>query len=144
MGQQISNISGIIAVFAIALNNITTSHINFAVQFNVYALVSFFSAFIDLVTILIVILKKRFSFTTAWLLLFLGAAALMALAEGLQRLSIHPSAALFWQDLYYVGLSGLPLSFYLFIVSLPFSLVKGYFSPMLFLISIKLRGATTA
>jgi hypothetical protein len=78
-------ISGIIAVFAIALNNITTSHINFAVQFNVYALVSFFSAFIDLVTILIVILKKRFSFTTAWLLLFLGAAALMALAEGLQR-----------------------------------------------------------
>jgi PAS domain S-box-containing protein len=110
-------ISGIIAVFAIALNNITTSHINFAVQFNVYALVSFFSAFIDLVTILIVILKKRFSFTTAWLLLFLGAAALMALAEGLQRLSIHPSAALFWQDLYYVGLSGLPLSFYLFIVS---------------------------
>jgi PAS domain S-box-containing protein len=64
-----------------------------------------------------VIAKKRYSVTTNWFLLFLGGATLMAVAEGFQRLSINPVAALFWQNAGYIGFALLPMAFYLFIVS---------------------------
>lgn len=110
-------ISGVLTVLALLLNNVSVSSINFTLGFNDYSVLSFFSALVDLVVITFVIAKRRYSVTTNWYLLFLGGATLMAIAEGLQRTSIHPAAALFWQNFGFVGLALLALSFYLFIVS---------------------------
>jgi PAS domain S-box-containing protein len=110
-------ISGLITVVAIMLENVSVSSINFTLGFNVFSILSFFSAFVDLAVISLVIIKKRYSLTTNWYLLFLGGATLMAAGEGLQRSSVYPSAALFWQNFVFMGLSLLALAFYLFIVS---------------------------
>lgn len=80
-------------------------------------MISFFSALVDVLIVYLVLAKKRFSVTVNWFLLFLGGAAILAIAEGLQRSSIHPEAALFWQNVSFIGNVLLPPVFYLFIVS---------------------------
>jgi len=110
-------ITGLLTVIAILLYNISTSSINFTLGYNNYSTLSFFSVFVDLAVITLVIIKKRYSLTTNWYLLFLGGATLMATGEGLQRISVYPAAALFWQNFVFMGLSILAMAFYLFIVS---------------------------
>ncbi len=110
-------ITGIITVGFLSLNKLHDSSINFSLHYNVFAIVSFFSVLIDLATIGLFIIKKRYSITTGWFLLFLIAATVMAIAEGLQRSSVFVSGALFWQNLFFVGLALLPIAFYLFIIS---------------------------
>jgi len=110
-------ISGLLSILAVLLINISGSSINFSLGYNAYSILSFFSAAVDLGVILLVIIKKHYSITNSWYLLFLGSALLMAIGEGLQRISIHPEAALFWQNFVFMGLSLLPIAFYLFIVS---------------------------
>lgn len=110
-------ISSLLTILAILLNNVSVSNINFSLHFNGFSILSFFSALVDTATAGLVIIKKRYSITTNWYLLFLGGAGLMAIAEGLQRSSVYPSAALFWQNFVFIGLSLLAMAFYLFIVS---------------------------
>ncbi|MHB1864622.1 MAG: ATP-binding protein [Candidatus Saccharimonadales bacterium] len=104
-------------IAALAVNKLTHSSINFDLRFNVYSLLSLFSALVDIIIIGLVISRKRFSLMTNWFVLFLIGAAFMALGEGLQRSSIYLPAALFWQDIYYLCFTLLPPVFYLFIVS---------------------------
>lgn len=109
--------TGLLTVLAIILDKVSVSSINFTLGFNGYSILSFFSLLVDLAVISLVIIKKRYSLTTNWYLLFLGGATLMAIGEGLQRISVYPAAALFWQDFAFIGLSLLAMAFYLFIVS---------------------------
>jgi len=90
---------------------------NFALTFNSYALISFFAAAVDIVNIVLVLVKKRYTAITNWFILFLLGATGMALAEGLQRLSSKVSGALFWQNIYFIFMVLLPPVFYLFTIS---------------------------
>lgn len=110
-------LSSLTLVIVLTLIKITTAHTSFALDFNAFSLFSFFSALVDLVIIYLVVIKRRYTLTTNWFLLFLGGAALLAITEGLQRSSMHPEAALFWQNFSYLSFALLPPAFYLFILS---------------------------
>ncbi len=90
---------------------------NFKLTFNVYALISFFAAAVDIVNIILVLVKKRYTAITNWFILFLLGATGMALAEGLQRSSSKVTGALFWQNIYFIFMVLLPPVFYLFTIS---------------------------
>jgi PAS domain S-box-containing protein len=110
-------ISSIVISLVLVLMRTARADINFALGFNAYSLFSFSSALIDCVTLYLVLRKRRYTLTTNWFLLFLGGATLVAITEGLQRSSLHPAAALFWQSFSYISLALLPPAFYLFILS---------------------------
>jgi PAS domain S-box-containing protein len=107
----------ILTCIGLVVGKIAGAHINFSLEFNVFSLLSFASAFVDIVTIGLILSKNRYSPTTNWFLLFLFGATLAAIGEGLQRSSVFPEAAMFWQTIYFLGYALLPPVFYLFIVS---------------------------
>ncbi len=110
-------IACVLTILFVLISNISSSSINFSLGFNKYAALSFFSVLVDLAVIALVLIKKRYSVMTNWFLLFNGGTVINAAAEGLQRSSIHPAAALFWQNLSFAGLAILPMFFYMFVIA---------------------------
>lgn len=94
-----------------------TLSVDFTVAFNPYAVLSFVSLAIDLFLIYKVVRGAHYTSESRWFLLFLGGAIILALGEGMQRLSVHASGALFWQEFGWIGMVLLPPVFYLFIAS---------------------------
>jgi PAS domain S-box-containing protein len=110
-------LSSLALIIFLFIGSITISHVDFALTLNGFSFFSFFSAFIDIATVYLILIKKRYSQTTNWFLLFLAGAMILAIAEGLQRSSVYPAAALFWQNVSFIGYALLPPILYLFIVS---------------------------
>lgn len=107
-----------IGIFAGLANAVAHKmHINFGTQFNPYAVISFVSLAIDTVLVYKVIRGAHYISESRWFLLFLSGAMILALGEGMQRISTYPSGALFWQEFGWIGMAVLPPVFYLFIAA---------------------------
>lgn len=108
------SVAVILAVTAIKVHS---QQINFSLKFNIFSTISLAAALIDATVCYLIIIKKNYSDATRWFVLFVLGAIFMAVTEGLQRSSVYPSGALFWQNLSFICLALLPVAFYLFIVS---------------------------
>ncbi|TAH33486.1 PAS domain S-box protein [Candidatus Saccharibacteria bacterium] len=107
-----------VGIFAGLANAIAHKlHVDFETQFNPYAVISFVSLAIDAFLVYIVIRGAHYTSESRWFLLFLGGAMILALGEGMQRISVYPSGALFWQEFGWIGMALLPPVFYLFIAA---------------------------
>ncbi len=90
---------------------------NYALHFNAYALTSLTAALV-FAYLMVAILKKRFqSPEVKWFILYLSGGLVYALTELLWRMSVDRQGALLWSQLNFIGVSLIPIAFYLFAVN---------------------------
>ncbi len=89
----------------------------YALHFNPYALISLTAALV-FAYLIIAILKKRYtSPEVKWFILYISGGFVYAITEVLWRLSVYREGALLWSQLNFIGVSLIPVAFYLFVIN---------------------------
>ena len=114
----LSGLLGAVFVFSMLLIYMTNNGLsNYALHFNPYALISLAAA-LTFAYLMTAILRKHFqSPEVKWFVLYLSGGLVYALTEVLWRMSVHRQGALLWSQLNFIGVSLIPIAFYLFAIN---------------------------